>query len=234
MHAYICHSIYLSVPVKVEQALEKSEENSRTSAKKCPLIVSVDANNKEKGSPMEVDWKLSSGSWTDNPCAVRIQKLFPVMGALFRGIKCCHDILPTTINQTFKSTDKEKERQWDKIMSVPWEKGGIQRFYSRSLKVYFLRAKKWLGTQNGEQVNEGKKLFMCAACPGALPGAEAERNLVRILLYCIMNDEGKCLAQPHLRSDKRVFRWNGFDQQLPCGTKIGIKNSKPRGAIGKC
>lgn len=70
MHAYICHSIYLSVPVKVEQALEKSEENSRTSAKKCPLIVSVDANNKEKGSPMEVDWKLSSGSWTDNPCTV--------------------------------------------------------------------------------------------------------------------------------------------------------------------
>lgn len=62
MHAYICHSIYLSAPVKVEQALEKKRGKFTHERKKCPLIVSVDANNKEKGSPMEVDWKLSSGS----------------------------------------------------------------------------------------------------------------------------------------------------------------------------
>lgn len=179
-------------------------------------------------------------------------EIIPCHGSAFprqSGINCCYDILavlfsgrliyaeensfrePTTINQTFKSTDKEKERQWDKITSVPWEKGGIQRFYSRSLKVYFLRQRNDSTLKMEKQVNEGRS-FSCASCLPRCTSRGLKRNLVRILLYCIMNDEGKCLAHAHLRSDERVFRQNGSINSWR-GTKIGIENLNAHGAIGK-
>lgn len=140
MHAYICHSIYLSATAKVEQALEKRGKFTHE-RKKCPLIVSVDANNKEKGSR----WRLT-GNYHQVaeqiiltlypeiiPCHGSGHKLLPRHSRRFLRLLIydtdATKLFPTTINQTFKSTDKEKERQWDKITRIPWEKRWNSAFF---------------------------------------------------------------------------------------------------------
>lgn len=157
MHAYICHSIYLSVPVKVEQALAKAREIHARAQKNARLSCLWMPTTKKKGPR----WRLTGNyhQVAEQIILAPYPEIIPCQGSAFPRQR--HKLLavlfgpaylrrrnffrdPTTINQTFKSTDKENERQWDKITSVPWEKGGIQRFLQSQLKSLFFTAKKWV------------------------------------------------------------------------------------------
>lgn len=74
-------------------------------------------------------------------------------------------------------------------------------------------------------------------CPAWLhfPGSDGEANKT-LCGYCFiaswtMKEDGKCLAQAHLRSDERVFRWNGLINSWCVGRRLESKIKMP---VGHC
>lgn len=102
-------------------------------------------------------------------------------------------------------------------------------FYSRSLKVYFLRRRNDSGTQNGEQVNEGSN-FLCVPCclSGCTsPGTEAESCADIALLHHEWWRKMSCTRSPPL--GQKGFPMERLDQQLAWYEDWNQKFKCPRG-----